>query len=145
MQLHTTTFIPLGLCQCGCGNPTKIAPRNRPYLGYVKGQPLRFLRGHSSYVKKYLFWLKVTKTDTCWLWTGRRDKNGYGKVGAALSHRVFWELHNGHIPDGLYVLHHCDNPPCIRPTHLFLGTQADNVRDMAAKGRGKGWGYRLKS
>lgn len=86
-----------------------------------------------------LFWRKVNKTDTCWNWTGFCNEDGYGlrrwhgrKVYA---HRFSWELHNGPIPAGLKVLHHCDNPPCIRPEHLFLGTQQDNIKDMDAKGR----------
>ena len=88
------------------------------------------------------FWKRVNKTDTCWLWTGTRNPNGYGMIRARpgktrdLTHRVSWMLHNGDIPDGLCVLHRCDNPACVRPEHLFLGTRADNVHDMVAKGRG---------
>lgn len=84
------------------------------------------------------FWSKVRRVSGgCWLWTGARNRYGLfrlnGKVRKA--HRVAWELTNGPIPDGLNVLHTCDNPPCVRPSHLFLGTQAENVRDMWAKGR----------
>jgi hypothetical protein len=77
----------------------------------------------------------------CWLWLGRRNKDGYGKFrparGAApgLAHRYSWLLHCGEIPDGLCVLYRCDNPGCVRPDHLFTGTQQDNVVDMMAKGR----------
>lgn len=87
------------------------------------------------------FWDKVEKGEGCWEWLACVQK-GYGrfKVGGKrgsmkLAHRVAWELANGPIPDGLNVLHRCDNGKCVRPAHLFLGTQMDNVRDCVAKGR----------
>lgn len=88
------------------------------------------------------FWEKVVKADGCWSWTGA-TAYGYGRIGAGgtygsalMAHRVSWELHNGPIPEGMNVLHRCDNPPCTNPDHLFLGSHADNVADKVAKGRG---------
>lgn len=83
----------------------------------------------------------VTKTDGCWLWTGATNENGYGVLSAPkgmprLAHRMSYELANGAgSAAGLMVCHNCDNPPCVNPAHLFLGTNLDNVRDMQAKGR----------
>src|SRR4029453_17701848 len=71
----------------------------------------------------------------CWLWTGPIGTKGYGNAGYWTAHRRAWVLANGPIPRGLHVLHHCDNPPCVRPDHLWLGTAADNVRDRVSKGR----------
>ena len=84
------------------------------------------------------FWSKVNKTSDCWLWVGAADRQGYGRIKTSttvLAHRKSWEIHNGPIPDGLLVCHKCDNPPCVRPDHLFLGTNDDNMADMVQKGR----------
>lgn len=88
------------------------------------------------------FWRFVVKTETCWLWVGARDRKGYGKITIddrpVLAHRLSWELVHGPIPDGLNALHNCpggDNPSCVNPAHLFLGTLQDNNADMLAKGR----------
>lgn len=92
-----------------------------------------------SFNRAERLWDFVEKTDGCWEWTGARNEDGYGRLYTAgenwFTHRYSWVLHNGPIPDGLWVLHHCDNPPCIRPDHLFLGTAATNVADMVAKDR----------
>lgn len=87
------------------------------------------------------FWDGVDKQpgDGCWEWTGHCNDGGYGRVTRQtedrLAHRYAWELENGPIPDGMFVCHHCDNPPCVRPDHLFLGTHTDNMRDAQRKGR----------
>lgn len=87
------------------------------------------------------FWAKVDRRgpDDCWEWTAGCNRKGYGKFsldGATRqSHRISWELANGQIPEGLCVLHRCDNPPCCNPAHLFLGTHADNHADRSLKGR----------
>lgn len=95
------------------------------------------------------FWQHVRKATTgCWEWTGGRTpivrgRGGYGKFRRnnprrmELAHRVAWELAHGPIPPGQDVLHSCDNPPCVRKDHLFLGTNQDNSDDMVSKGRRK--------
>jgi hypothetical protein len=82
---------------------------------------------------------RTSRGPGCWIWRGYRNAFGYGRVWfryrRAYPHRVAWELQHGPIPEGLSVLHRCDNPACVRPSHLRLGTQADNIRDCVAKGR----------
>lgn len=87
------------------------------------------------------FWEKVRKGDAgdCWEWTANRHQFGYGMFAVrnvpTTAMRVAWELTYGPIPSGLHVCHHCDNPPCCNPAHLFLGTAKDNLGDAARKGR----------
>lgn len=87
------------------------------------------------------FWSKmvILGADDCWVWQRARDPKGYGRYGVGkkmcFAHRHAYALTFGPIPEGLCCLHKCDNPPCCNPSHLFLGTQADNMRDMFAKNR----------
>jgi hypothetical protein len=91
------------------------------------------------------FWSLVQRDAECWIWLGFKNRTGYGRlrVGSrtdgsrtlVMAHRFAWELTYGAIPDNLRVLHRCDNPPCVRPDHLFIGTQVENVADCREKGR----------
>jgi len=88
------------------------------------------------------FWSKVIKGDGCWLWTGAHGPDGRGQIQVksgdtrlTSATRVSWMLHYGPVPRELSVLHKCDNPPCVNPDHLFLGTAKDNIRDCILKGR----------
>jgi len=115
-------------------------------------------RGRHASTLKEAFYNQVIPgdTDTCWEWQGSRCKPtrryamsdyDYGVLRfdykLRLAHRVAWEVHHGDIPDGLRVLHTCDNPPCVNPNHLFLGTALDNTLDGVAKGRIKSWSAKL--
>lgn len=120
MSVHHLIPIPAGTAQA--------KPRRRVYV-----------RGDVA----TRFWAHVEKGPGCWLWTGARTWSGHGtfNVGAKKfdrAHRVAYRLVHGAIPDGLVVCHQCDNPPCVNPAHLWLGTQGDNLRDMMAKGRAGG-------
>lgn len=91
------------------------------------------------------FWRYVEKTTSCWIWTGNKASNGYGRIqkGGKGSphigaHRLSYEMHYGEIPKGMVVMHSCDSPSCVNPAHLSVGTYSDNTADMTAKGRRRG-------
>ena len=142
MQDHSN--IPVGLCQCGCGQRTTISSYSCIRRNRVKGQPMRYVEHHKPrgpLLTRFL--AKIRKSvgeNGHWLWTGGTAKGGYGTFyvperGLIPAHRFAYESFVGPIPDGLWVLHSCDIPPCVNPAHLFLGTHQDNMNDMVKKGR----------
>lgn len=120
--------------RCDCGNEIRT---HRSHWGRNRtcgrSCPFRTVSPADRY------WAKVQKTDACWGWTAATDNHGYGFIMVnkvpKKAHRISWELHHGPIPDGLHVLHKCDNPRCSNPDHLFLGTHSDNMLDKVRKGR----------
>ena len=131
------------LCECGCGKPTKIITVNVATRGLVKGQYRRFIWGHQNKITD--FWSQVDKVNgpvsnlgtRCWLWTGGKSSNGYGTKRVdgkpKSAQAVAFFLTHGKWPNR--ACHRCDNPPCVRPDHIFNGTAKDNAEDMVAKGR----------
>lgn len=120
-----------------------VQPKRGPRLVSLEEERIRFWR------KVYI--PELPSPDDCFIWLKGKDRNGYGRIcgstsgptvhhlcrllGENYSHRIAWILSYGSVPDGMCVLHTCDNPACVRPTHLFLGTMTDNNKDMDAKGR----------
>lgn len=99
--------------------------------------PKRIFKRKSPLIR---FWPKVEKTNGCWHWIGAKNKDGYGQFYVSQqyqegAHRFMYEKSFGSIPKGMCVLHRCDNPACVNPDHLFLGTHRDNTQDMINKGR----------
>lgn len=101
-----------------------LLPHNLPYSPFP---PLTHAR----------FWSKVDVGDTaqCWMWRGHRNDKGYGVTSQGKAHRIAFEMVNGPIPDGALICHHCDNPSCVNPAHLYAGTAATNRADCVSRKR----------
>ena len=99
----------------------------------IKNRVIKYAGNARS--RRSRFWKKVKKTPGCWLWTGAVNEHGYGVFDHGKAYRIAWELEIGPIPEGMNVLHRCDNPPCVKPSHLWTGTDLQNRLDMIGKGR----------
>ncbi len=131
-----TGIIRVGLweCICDCGRVSQV------YQGNLRSGKSRQCRScyDARPIEDRLWSNIVIDENGCWLWIGGISEQGYGKItfqGERYAHRIIWLLYRGTIPDELCVCHHCDNPPCCNPLHLFIGTDADNLKDMREKGR----------
>lgn len=127
----------MALCECGCGRETRLAPYSDRGRGWVRGEPLRFLRGHSGSKWKRVdprvsFCEKVVVGDDCWEWRGAHSTAGYAQISVeqrvVYAHRFAYEWLIGSIPDGMQLDHICRNRGCVKPAHLEPVTNAENGR-----------------
>jgi hypothetical protein len=128
--MHNDAPIPLGLCQCGCGQRTTPADATRQNRQQIKGQPQRFVRGHRS--DRWAgpdYRIEDHGYETpCWMWQRRLDSNGYGRLGHRWAHVAMYQAAKGPIPAGLELDHLCRNPPCVNPDHLEAISHTENIR-----------------
>lgn len=123
-------MIPAGYCQCGCGGKTWVATYSSAKAGYVRGEPVRFCRGHGRALST-TFYVEDRQTG-CWVWQRFKDSQGYGwiKRGGKRhpAHRLMYEQVHGPVPDGLEIDHLCRNESCVNPEHLEAVTHTQNMR-----------------
>lgn len=143
MSTPNDTTIPYGYCHCGCGQKTNIAQKTNAVRGVKQGEPSLYKPGHHKRLPLIdRFWVKVDRSggeDACWVWIACLSDKGYGQFvwhgRQEIASRVSYEIAYGVRPGNLEVCHSCDNPPCVNPKHLWLGTRQDNIADSVQKGR----------
>lgn len=127
---------PDGNCECGCGRPAPIATRNASAIGHVKGQPVRFIRGHSAgRFPGHVVEDRGYETP-CWAWRGGKGSDGYGLTRhgardghkAQAAHRFYYERAHGPIPPAHDLHHRCEQRDCVNPDHVEPMTEADHLR-----------------
>lgn len=126
-----------GLCWCGCGAPTLLAPKTDRRAGNVAGEPKRFIQGHQHRrTAAPLEGYTVDPTTGCWTWQLATDHKGYGRLKRGgrmqFAHTYYWEQVHGPVPVGLELDHLCVNPPCCNPAHLEAVTPTENKRRSRA-------------
>ncbi len=135
--------IPIGFCQCGCGQRTRISHKTDNRAGWIKGHPLRFIYGHNvtkvNSIQNIWDRVNVGTPDECWLWTTSRDSHGYGIFSGNYRKirvtRCVYDLCYGIKNPKSEICHACDVPLCCNPLHLFEGSHLDNMRDKVSKNR----------
>jgi hypothetical protein len=140
----SSSSIPFGYCQCGCGEKTNLAPRTYTCYGVFKGQPLRYIRGHqrrSNPANHYKVEQRGYETP-CWMWQLGKNKAGYGSIrrggsNSTPAHRWYYEQLFGPIPAGLELHHRCENKTCVNPQHLQILTHEEHSSLHGRRDRGK--------
>lgn len=139
-EFSTESSIPRGLCQCGCGERTRIAPYTYKRDGWIKGEPVRFVAGHNLRSTGTPWYERYEERDMgftspCWIWGGEQHQNGYGRMRApdnwknrAWAHHLYYEQKYGAVPPGAELDHLCHVPMCVNPDHLEPVTHAENMR-----------------